>query len=533
MVNRWLVAAAAAAFAPAIAAAQAAPIADSIRVVRAIELHRFSVFDSAEAKGFLARMANRLHVTTRPSVVHRELLFQAGKPYDSAEVAETQRNLRSLGIFRRVAVDSARTDSGLVLRVTTADGWSTRPEFRFKNSGSSVQYTLSVVEVNFLGTATLASLRYSKDPDRSSVTTGFRQSRLLAGRVGLALQYSHLSDGDLGFVSLAKPYFSLSGRSAWSAYFDVRSQRILRFFDGSDVAAIALARRYWVAAAAGSWAVWAGPRGYLRAGVNGQIRRDDYADELRPDTLGHTVTGALGAFLQWRRARFLVSRGLLGFAREEDVDISTVVGVGVNFTPRGFGYPDDGVVPYLGAVTGFGNPHRFVQLLAIATGRYTDAGLDSGSVHLSATAFLRPGSRHLATVFAGTGWKQRPAPGAEFDLGGLGIGPRVFRQHSFTGNQAFFTTAEYRWTATEDFLKLTALGLAGFVDYGGAWYRGSAQRTGVDFGVGLRFGMTRATDVQTSRVDLAYHVKNDSQKGGWRLSVGHGFAFPSSGRLDQ
>jgi hypothetical protein len=63
------------------------------------------------------------------------------------------------------------------------------------------------------------------------------------------------------------------------------------------------------------------------------------------------------------------------------------------------------------------------------------------------------------------GWQERPAPGAEFDLG-LGLGPRGFKAHSFTGDRAFFNTAEYRWTLTNDFYKLTAIGLAGFVDYG-------------------------------------------------------------------
>jgi hemolysin activation/secretion protein len=135
-------------------------------------------------------------------------------------------------------------------------------------------------------------------------------------------------------------------------------------------------------------------------------------------------------------------------------------------------------------------------------------------------------------LHAAAGWQQRAAPGAEFDLG-LGIGPRAFRQHAFTGDRAFFTSAEYRWTATNDFLKLTAIGLAGFADYGGAWYHGEPRRTGWDAGIGLRFGPTRATDIQSSRVDLAYRARNDVQPGGWVLVVGKGFVFSMNGRLDR
>ena len=46
-------------------------------------------------------------------MVTRELLFRPGEPFDSAEVQETVRNLRGLGIFRRVLWDSVRTDTGL------------------------------------------------------------------------------------------------------------------------------------------------------------------------------------------------------------------------------------------------------------------------------------------------------------------------------------------------------------------------------------------------------------------------------------
>jgi hypothetical protein len=531
-VTRWLRAAVFAALSIPAAVAAQDPAPDSSRPVRAIEIRRFNVFTPAEAKHFLPRLANSLHATTRAPVIRRELLFRAGAPYDSARVAETARNLRGLGVFQSVAIDSIRTDSGLVLRVSTSDGWSTRPDFRFKSTGSSVVYTLSMDELNFLGTATFLGLRYRKTPDRSTVTASFRQARLFAGNVGLGLAYEDRSDGRSGFVSLSRPYFSLSGRSTWYASMESRRERILQFYDGADVARDTLERRYSLGYATAGWALRAGVRGYVRVGFIGQLRRDDYAAESRVDTLGQTLSGAAGAYLQWRVARYLVTSGLEGFSRQEDIDVSTVAGFGLMATPRGFGYAEDGVVPYVNAHTGFGRPDGFVLLNGTASGRFTPSGLDSGSVHLAGTAFLLPVRGQLATLHAAAGWQDRPAPGANFDLG-LGVGPRAFRQHAFTGDRAFFTSGEYRWTATDDFLKLTAIGIAGFVDYGGAWYHGSPMRTGWDFGLGLRLGFTRATDIATTRVDLAYRVGNDRQRGGLVLVVGKGFAFSSNGRLDQ
>ncbi|HET9274732.1 MAG TPA: hypothetical protein VFN96_01545 [Gemmatimonadales bacterium] len=526
--RRW-VAVIAAGIAPVPALAQSS---DSAPIVTAIELRRHNIFSPQEAGGFLPRLANSLHATTRPGVIRRELLVRPGERYDSLAVAETARNLRSLGIFREVVIDTIRSDSGLVLRVTTADGWSTRPDIRFRSTGSSLVYTLSVEERNFLGTATLVGLGYQKTPDRSSVTTTFRQSRLFAGRVGLAAQYVDRSDGRVIYTGIAKPFFSLGTRSSWRLDLEERRERILRFYDGSDVARDTLQHRFALGYLAAAWALRASPAGYFRLGFSAQLRRDDHAVESRVDTLPHTVTGALGVFAQWRRARFLVSTGLEGFGRVEDVDVSTVIQAGAGLTPRAFGYEDDGIVPHLVARTGFGVPTRFVQLALSGSGRFRAAGLDSGSVHVSATAFLLPARGHLVALHAASGWQKNPAPGAEFDLG-LGLGPRGFRQHAFTGDQAFFTTAEYRYTLAEDFLRLSAIGVAAFADYGGAWYRATGRRTGWDAGVGMRFGFTRSTDIESNRIDLVYRGENDAEPGGWVLVVAKGFAFSSSGRLDR
>jgi len=530
-VNRWAAAAAIAALMPASVLAQ--PARDSGNIIRAVEIRRYDIFDPSEATSSLPRLANGLHFVTREGVVRRELLFRAGQPYDSAKVAETERNLRFLSVFRGVRIDTLRSDSGLVVRVTTADGWSTRPLFNIQSTGSKVSPTIGVEELNVLGTATLASFRYKSDPDRSTLTTVFRQPRLLAGRIGLSSLYAHLSDGDIVQAQLSKPFFSLSGKTSWQVGADVRDHRVLQYFQGRDTADLTLKRRLTLGYAAAAWALRAGPTGYLRVGLGGQIRREDFADEARIDTLGRTVTGTLGPFLHWRRARFLVSRGLQGFGREEDIDVSTTLGIGLTVTPRAFGYQNDGIVPFLSIQTGFGRPSAFVQLRGTTERRYTAAGLDSGSVHLAGTVYLQPGRRHLAVVHGSVGWRDHPAPGGEFDLGGTRGGPRGFRQHFFTGDRAFFTSAEYRWTATNDFLKLTAIGVAGWVDYGGAWYAGSPRRAEASIGAGLRFGPTRATDVLASRVDVACRNHEVDRRFRCTLVVGQGYAFSTSGRLDR
>ena len=497
-------------------------------VIRAIQLERRDVFDPQE-KSWFARVANALHIQTRAPTIRRELLFGVGEPYDSALVAESERNLRSLRVFRRVQIDSVQTDSGVVMRVLTKDGWSTRADWRFRSAGGEVEFTIGMVEDNLLGTASSASIRYRKTPDRSTVALGFRRPRLLAGRVGLTLAYENRSDGRLNALALEQPFYSLTSPYGFRFEAEDRDERVLRFFDGSSDARDTLSRRYTLVRGSAAWALRKSSEGFLRLGLQAQVRRDDFLPEDSGLPFPRSVTGAFGPYLVWNRANFLVTRGYAGFAREEDVDLGTTVRVGANLAPRAFGYERDGIAPLVMARVGAKVPGGFGYLEGLAAGMYSSAGLDSGVVELAATAVLKPTRGHVGIAHVETGWIENPLPGSEFDLG-LGHGPRAFRSHAFTGDRTVFATAEYRVTVADDFLGLVGLGIAGFVDHGGAWYAGTPRRLGWDAGLGLRLGASRASDTEALRFDLARRFENDAQGGGWVVTVGKGFVFSPVGR---
>jgi hypothetical protein len=497
-------------------------------VIRAIRLERRDIFDPHE-RSWLARLANALHFETRAPTIRRELLFHAGEPYDSARVAESERNLRALGVFRKVQIDSVRTDTGLVMNVLTKDGWSTRADWRFRSAGGEVEFTIGMVEDNLLGTASSASVRYRKTPDRSTVALGFRRPRLFVGRVGLTLAYENRSDGRLNLAGLEQPFYSLTSPFGFSFSAEDRNERVLRFFEGSSEAQDTLRRRHTLVRGAAAWALRKSSEGYVRLGVQAQVRRDDFLPEGEGLTFPRTVTGAFGPYLSWSRAKFLVTEGVAGFAREEDVDLGTTVRAELNLAPEALGYDRDGIAPLVSARVGAEIPGGFGYLEGLAGGLYTSAGLDSGMVQIAGTAVTKPFRGHVAVMHAEAGWLEDPLPGAEFDLG-LGSGPRAFRSHAFTGDRTVFATVEYRVTVVDDFLGLMGLGVAGFVDHGGAWYAGSRRRLGWDAGVGLRMGASRASDTEALRFDLARRFGNDAQEAGWVVTVGKGFVFSTVGR---
>lgn len=512
---------------PAQTSADTGSVPDPGLIIRGVQLQRRDIFDPNERSWF-ARLANSLHFRTRPAVIRRELLFRTGQPYDSASVAESERNLRAMGIFRRVQIDTIRTPEGLMLRVLTKDGWSTQADWRFRSTGGQVAFTLGLVENNLLGTASSAAVRYRKDPDRSSVTVAFRRPRLFAGAIGMGLVYENRSDGSIAGVAVDWPFFALTSKNAFRIEAENRHERVLRFRDGLDLASDTLSRRYTLVRGAAAWALRASTAGYLRFGVAAQVRRDDFQPESSSGPFPRTMTGAVGPFLVWNWARFLVTRGYAGFAREEDVDIGTTLRVGLGVAPKAFGYGRNGLGPEIRGRVGARLPGGFAYVEALANGLYTSAGLDSGTVQVAATAVLQPGPRHVAVFHADAGWRENPVPGEEFDLG-LGTGPRAFGSHAFTGDRSIFITAEYRYTVVEDLFNMGSLGIAGFVDHGGAWYAGSRRRLGWDAGVGLRVGASRSSVTDALRFDLARRFATDAEPAGWVLTVGKGFVFGSLG----
>ena len=86
-------------------------------------------------------------------------------------------------------------------------------------------------------------------------------------------------------------------------------------------------------------------------------------------------------------------------------------------------------------------------------------------------------------------------------------------------------------TVAEDFLGQSGIGIAGFVDYGGAWYAGSPRRTGWDTGIGLRLGASRSSDTERGCGSTwPTGSRTMWKRPGWVITIGKGFVFAPLGR---
>jgi hypothetical protein len=496
-------------------------VLDTIIVVRE------NVFSPEEAKNnFIFRTANNVRVQTREFVVLRELLFQAGEPYDSARVAESERNLRFLDLFRHVDIDTTRVDGKLAAVVTTRDGWSTQIKVRAAaESEGTITGKVGLTETNLLGTGTLVHFAYRKDADRDGLEMRSRWRRFAGTRLTLSGSYFGLSDGNFGDWQFGLPFLRTDDREAISYEGLAADRRVLQFrtVDPDAPDTTFYQRRAYVNRLGGAFAPRPTATRYIRLGARAEIRREEYIlQEDTAEAIPDTVTASLTLFGEFRRNRFKEVRFFNGFA-DEDIDISYLARLSATIAPEALGWRRSGIGSRILLSGAERLPEGFIKGTIAANGLFTGAGLDSGRVVLGLTFGYKPGRRHATVLHASGGMQKNPPPGQEFDLG-FDVPPRSFSPHSFTGTRMVWGTAEHRWFVWDGLLDLFRLGFAAFFDYGGAWYRDQDPRFGGNIGIGLRLGASRSTARRAGRLDLGYRF-GDFAGDHWVLSFGPGFQF--------
>ncbi len=493
-------------------------------IIRSVRIETHNIFDSTQSRAnFLFRAANAIHATTRTSVIGSELLFHEGEHLDSALLAETMRNLRARRLFRDVAITVSPDGDSVDIDVVTYDGWTTELVLNARVTDGQFTWALGGQERNFLGLGARVGLVYRKEVDRSAWTVRAGHDRIGGTRFGVDGLYDNLSDGTVGQWQVGVPFRSLSDRTGIQFFGEVADQRVLQYIDGQI--GETFQRRAFIQSARAAYAPAVGPGGYFRVGLVGQIKREEFIRVVDTGlSVPDTVVGAFGGFAEIKLAQFKVVTHYNGFARDVDLDLSHQVTIQAMVAPKGLGYDRLGIGPALTLQAGFDGGRVFGSVLARASGLFNGAGLDTGQVFGALTVAGQFFPRHATVFHIEGGSRIGTPPGQEFDLG-HGLGPRAFRAHSFTGDHAFWWSIEHRAFLVDEIWGLFGMGLAGFLDYGGAWFSGQARRTGGDVGLGIRLGPTRSTGASVGRIDVAYRFGQGFSGKRWAVSFGRGFAF--------
>ena len=95
----------------------------------------------------------------------------------------------------------------------------------------------------------------------------------------------------------------------------------------------------------------------------------------------------------------------------------------------------------------------------------------------------------------------------------------MFGIHQFTGTRTAWLALEDRVLVADEVGGLFGLGVAPFVDYGGAWYADERPRLGGDVGVALRIGPTRAVRSDVAEIAIGYRFGAGFTGSRWGVAV--------------
>lgn len=181
-------------------------------VIGAIRIDTHDIFDLDDPKenNALFRLANQLHVTTRPSVIARDVLFKPGERVSVKLIDETERLLRSNRYLHDVQIRPVNYRDGVVdIEVSTRDTWSLDPGLSASRAGGANSGRLSLREYNLLGSGISAGISYSSNVDRAGTEVGFSDNHLFGNRTGIAYTYGVLDVGKVQAFAFGRPFYAL------------------------------------------------------------------------------------------------------------------------------------------------------------------------------------------------------------------------------------------------------------------------------------------------------------------------------------
>jgi outer membrane protein assembly factor BamA len=206
-------------------------------VIGNIRINNQNIFDLDDPKedNALFRLANTLHIRTRPSVLRRSLLFNSGEPLSVRLIEETERLLRGNNYIYDVRIQPVAYYDGVVdIDVTTRDTWTLDPQLRFSRQGGSNTSAVGLVEHNLLGTGVSVGVSNTSDADRSGREFSISHNHAFGGWT--SIQYSHGSfdDGGSDAFRLDRPFYALDTR--WAAGVSAATyRRIDSIYSSSNV----------------------------------------------------------------------------------------------------------------------------------------------------------------------------------------------------------------------------------------------------------------------------------------------------------
>ncbi len=186
-------------------------------VIGRVDIDIRNIFDQSDPRetSGLFRLANHLHLRTKPAAIKAQLLFASGDKYSARVLAETERSLRLLTyVYDAHVVPVHYADGRVDVRVITKDVWTLSPGISFGRAGGSNNTSFNLQDSNFLGWGKSVQLSRSSTVDRTSNTAAWADPNVLGSHWTAGATYADSSDGTTRSLQVARPFYSLE--APWS-----------------------------------------------------------------------------------------------------------------------------------------------------------------------------------------------------------------------------------------------------------------------------------------------------------------------------
>ncbi len=478
-----------------------------------------NVFDTTQPgeNKSLFRLANRLHIITRDSVIRQQLLFRSGDKYSKRLLEESERLLRRNSYLFDAKITAVRFENGVVdINVWTRDLWTLLPGFSVSRSGGENRSRVSISERNLVGTGVTLKLSYTDNVDRSSTSFEYLDRNVGNTWATAFFRVADNSDGSSTIVSLVRPFYALDTRWSAGAVF-IDDERVESFYRLGDRVAEYRAETNsfsthvgWSAGLTGNW---------VRRWTAG-IVFDDRSYSPAPDgdlpTLEPDDRRLIYPFISYERLedKFETTSNREMIGRTEDFFMGTRLSASLGWADESFGSDRNALLYTFGARVGLGTINKKALILSSTFRGRIDAG-DPANTQLGIDAryYNQITDKRLFTAtIAGS-------IGNNLDLDNLAelggeTGLRGYPLRYQTGDSLILLTVEQRYFTDWYPFKLFRVGGAIFADAGRTWGVNPVGEPSLgwlkDVGIGLRLGPTRASGRDIIHIDIAFPLDGDS-----------------------
>lgn len=499
----------------------ASALASRGAVVGNVDITVDNVFDPSnpEEDKPLYRWANRVHMSTRESVIESVLLFEPGDPFDPRLLEESARLLRSRGYVAEATAVPSRYDAAtntVDVDVRIRDAWTLEPDLKLSRSGGENEYGLGITDDNLFGFGKSLSLSYSSDVDRDQRLFAYSDPNVRGSRTRLNVSFADTSDGNRAYIATGRPFFALDTR--WSltgsALDDKRVDKLYGL--GEIIDEFRHERRAFSVQGGGSRGLIDGRARRWLAGVSYERNLfspdpDSPAPLLLPEdrTLLYPWIG-----MQWVGDDFREMTELNDMGRTEDISLGLQLFLSIGRASSRLG--SDRNATMLSATTSKGwepgGPGRLLLFDAGASTRIEAGHAHNSVVFGSARYFHRNLGRHLFSASLTATLANRLDAENQVLLGG-DSGLRGYPLRYQSGERSAVLTVEQRFFTDWYPFRLIRVGYAVFFDAGRVWgqdARGTPTLgTLSDVGIGLRLSSPRSSGRSVVHIDLAFPLDGD------------------------